>query len=350
MRPALLCLLAFSCAFAQYSTRRDGDVVRLEDTGHRTTVWIMPSRGNSAFRMTVYGKDVLRFPYASLEEYLKGPSRGMAGIPFLGPWANRLDETAFYANGKKYPFNLELGNVRPGRDNHPIHGFLTNATQWQVVEAKSDGGAAWVKSRLEFYRQPQWMAQFPFAHTIEMTYRLRDGALEVATRIDNLSDDPMPVAIGFHPYFQVNDAPRDQWTFGIAARSEWLLSPDKIPTGEKRPIEQFLPKPNGGSLAGLNLDHVFGDLVRDSAGNATMWVQGRSERLDVAFGPNYKAVVVYAPGSQAPFICFEPMAGITDAMNLAHRGKYGELQSIPPGQSWQESFWVKPSGFTAAER
>jgi len=39
------------------------------------------------------------------------------------------------------------------------------------------------------------------------------------------------------------------------------------------------------------------------------------------------------------------MTGITDALNLAHRGVYKELQSIPPGQTWQESFWVKPSGY-----
>ena len=98
---------------------RDGDVVRLEDAKSQTSVSIMPSRGNSAFRMRVKGKDVLRFPYASVEEYLKGGGRGMSGIPFLGPWANRLDETAFYANGKKYPFNMELGNVRPGPEQSP---------------------------------------------------------------------------------------------------------------------------------------------------------------------------------------------------------------------------------------
>ena len=50
-------------------------------------------------------------------------------------------------------------------------------------------------------------------------------------------------------------------------------------------------------------------------------------------------------GAGRDFICFEPMAGITDALNLAHRGLYKELQSIPPGETWQESFWVKPSGF-----
>ena len=31
----------------------------------------------------------------------------MSGIPFMGPWANRLDEQAFYANGRKYAFDMD---------------------------------------------------------------------------------------------------------------------------------------------------------------------------------------------------------------------------------------------------
>jgi aldose 1-epimerase len=339
-----LVLLTTMPAAAQYSVHHEGEVIRLEDTGNQTIVSVMPSHGNSAFDMRVKGKKVLQFPYATVLEYKAG--RGMSGIPFLAPWANRLDEPAFFANGKKYLFNLDLGNVSPGALNHPIHGFLTNASQWEVVEARSDANSAWVTSRLEFYRQPQWMAQFPFAHTIEMTYRLKDGTLEVLTRLHNLSAEPMPVAIGFHPYFQVNDAPRDEWTFGIAARTEWMLSKELIPTGETRPIEQFLPKPQGATLKGLALDHVFGDLIRDSSGKAVMWVRGKSEKIEVGFGPNYRSVVVYSPGGAGrDFICFEPMTGITNALNLAHRGVYRELQSIPPGETWQESFWVKPRGF-----
>ncbi len=39
------------------------------------------------------------------------------------------------------------------------------------------------------------------------------------------------------------------------------------------------------------------------------------------------------------------MAGITDAMNLAHRGVYKDLQYVQPGATWQESFWIRPTGF-----
>jgi aldose 1-epimerase len=336
-----------AAAEPRYSALKTGDVVRLQDAKTQTHVSLIPSVGNVAFDMSVKGQPILRFPYASVEEFKKAPR--LSGIPFLAPWANRLDELGFYANGQHYAFNAELGNVR---GPHPIHGLLSSAAGWEVVALKSDATAAWVTSRLEFFRQPAWMAQFPFAHTIEMTYRLSDGTLEVATRITNQSAVPMPVAIGFHPYFQLTDSPRDDWTVSIGARAQWVLSSDKIPTGETRPIDRFTPNPEQIALRDLSLDDVFGDLVRDGSGRAVMSVKGRSQRIDVLFGPNYRAAVVYAPpaggrgAAQAQgFICFEPMAAITNALNMAQRGLYKELQSIPPGGVWKESFWIRPSGF-----
>jgi aldose 1-epimerase len=80
-----------------------------------------------------------------------------------------------------------------------------------------------------------------------------------------------------------------------------------------------------------------------------MIVRGARQQLDVMFGPNWRSVVVWSPnpGPQIDpnFIAFEPMAGITDATNLAHKGLYRELQSISPGGTWEASFWVRPSGF-----
>ncbi|HET7219823.1 MAG TPA: aldose 1-epimerase, partial [Vicinamibacterales bacterium] len=225
-----------------------------------------------------------------------------------------------------------------------------------VVEAKADSKSAWVTSRLEFFKQPAWMKQFPFAHTIEMTYRLQAGVLEVRTKIDNLSREPMPVSIGFHPYFQLTDSPRDDWMIAVGAKTHWILAANKVPTGETQPIEKVLPSPSAAPLKDFDLDHVFSDLVRDASGRAVMTVKGKSQQLDVVVGPNYRAMVIYAPkpaaaGAATPaaqsrnFICFEPMAGITNAMNAAHKGLYKELQIIPPGGTWQESFWVRPSGF-----
>ena len=95
---------------------------------------------------------------------------------------------------------------------------------------------------------------------------------------------------------------------------------------------------------GNHLDDVFSDLNRVARGRATMTVSGKRQRLDVIVGPNYRSVVVWAPGPQN-FICFEPMAGITNAINMAHQGTYTELQTIATGGTWRESCWIRPGGF-----
>ena len=113
------------------------------------------------------------------------------------------------------------------------------------------------------------MAQFPFAHAIEMTYRLHEGVLEVETVLENLSNAPMPVAVGYHPYFQVPGAPRDAWRAHLPAREHIVLSDQLIPTGERRPVAQTGPRP----LAGTQLDDVFTGLVRDASGKSEFRVE-----------------------------------------------------------------------------
>ena len=373
----LFCMtLATHAQEQQYDARRNGDIVQLEDRKNQTVVSIITSVGNMAYEMKVKGHNILRFTLPSIDD-LRAKPAGMHGIPFMGPWANRLDEQAFYANGKRYAFDMQLGNVSGAI---PIHGFMTRTNQWQVVEVKQDGKAAWVTSRLETQKQPDWMKQWPFPHTIDMTYRLQDGVLEVLTKITNQAVDPMPVSIGYHPFYQLTDSPREEWTVTVPARARWLLQHQKVPTGKTESTDKFFPGFKG-TLKDYNLDDVFSDLVRDAQGRATYSVKGRKQQIDITQGPNYRSLVIYSPnplntglGSQIPppnpnaqpaaaapaaaatpppanplvtpnFICFEPMAGITNALNLAHKGVYKELQYIKPGGTWQESFWIKPSGF-----
>lgn len=73
-------------------------------------------------------------------------------------------------------------------------------------------------------------------------------------------------------------------------------------------------------------------------------VEGAAEKISVLFGPKYIVAVVHAPPGR-DFICFEPMSGPTNAFNLAHSRIYQELQSIQPGGTWRESFWIHPTGY-----
>ena len=210
-----------------------------------------------------------------------------------------------------------------------------------LVSAGADSRSASATSRLEFWKHPEMMAQFPFAHTITMTYRLANGALEVETTIENHSAEPMPVAIGYHPYFQLHDAPRDQWKVHLAAREHLALNGQLIPTGERRAGRSFAdPHPLARRAARRRVQRPGA-----RAGWARPLLGGRARAAHHRdYGPKYTVAVVFAPPGRE-FICFEPMAAITNAFNLAHAGAIQELQSIPPGGQWRESFWVRPSGF-----
>ncbi len=397
-------ILATPAAAQRYTARQDGDVVELADTTAQMNVSVVWSMSN-AWRIQVKGKDLVR-PSATLADFQARP--GLNGMPLLAPFANRLDETAFYANGKKYNFDLEIGNVR---GPIPGTGFVNGTKTWELVEFKADGGSAWVTCKLDFYKNSQFMKQFPFAHTITMTYRLADGTLEVRTRLDNLSNEPMPVVIGYHPIFELPDGNRNDWSVSADAKTHWIEIPQRLPTGETQPIENFFGADRTAIQLGKYalIDDVFTDLVRDANGRATMKLMYNGKELHTILGPKYKTVLMWstplggggggrgggagrggqgqggppagggrpagpAPATSGPFpvdpaqgvkvappavpspdggpapttrgfIAFEPMVAITNALNLAHKGVYKDLQSIPPGGSWEESFWVTTKGY-----
>jgi aldose 1-epimerase len=393
----ILMAAAAPAAAQRYTAKQDGDLVEIADANAQMNVSVIWSMSN-AWRIQVKGKDLVRTA-ATLADFMQRP--GLSGMPLLAPFANRLDETAFYANGKKYNFDLELGNVR---GPIPQTGYVNGSKAWQLVEAKADGKGAWVTCKLDFYKIPAFIKQFPFAHAITMTYRVSEGSLEVRTKIDNLSSEPMPVVIGYHPIFELPDGNRDDWIASLDAKTHWIEIPQRLPTGETQPIENFFGSdPTKIELKKYALiDDVFTDLVRDANGRATMKLTYNGKELDVMLGPKYKTVLAWStplptgPGqgggggrgqgagrgggagtppapsgpfpvdpaqgvkvappavprpADAPapttkgFIAFEPMVAITDALNLAQKGVYKDLQSIPPGGSWEESFWITTRGY-----
>ena len=292
----------------------------------------------------------------------------------------------------------------------PSTGYVNGSKAWQLVEFDADQNSAWVTCKLDFYKNPLYMKQFPFAHTIAMTYRVSGGALEVHTRLDNLSTETMPVVIGYHPIFELPDGNRNDWTVSVDAKTHWIEIPQRLPTGETQPIENFF-NADRQAIALKNyglIDDVFTDLIRDADGRATMTLRYNGKELQTVLGPQYRTVLLWstplgegggrggggrgggavapAPAPAGPFlvdpaqgvrtapaaapatngaaaaagasqqvaargqqnrgfIAFEPMVAVTNALNLAQKGSYKDLQSIPPGGSWEESFWVRTKGY-----
>ena len=377
--------IADAATSARYSVKTIGDIVQMRDNKTDSTVSVLTGTSN-AYEFVVHGKNVISMNIPSTTALRNNP--GLNGVPFLGPFANRIDQMAFYANGKKYNFDPELGNVR---SPVPQQGFLNSTHDWKLVSAKADANSATVVTKLDFYRHPDWMKQFPFAQTYTMTIRLKDGVLEVNTKIDNLSTDPLPVSIGYHPYFALPESDRNHWSLDFGAETHWIETDAHLPTGEKETANTFF----GGDHHNVPLsrftdkrfDEVFSDLDRDAQGRASVVIKGDSHSIKVTAGPKIKTFLLYseilplpgaapaagrggAGGGRGPaptypydgpvvpltapndvprgtrgFIAIEPMVGITDAFNMAQKGQYSELQYIAPGGSWNESIWITPSGY-----
>ena len=325
---------------AEKATDNGVDIVRLTDAARGVEVSIVPSVGNRAYQFKVHGKNVLYFPLPNLTALRNAGGRTLNGVPFLAPWANRIAGAGFWANGKRYTFNSDLGSVRLDHDGIAIHGMLSSSPLWQVTQVKADRRSARVTSRLAFWKYPELMANWPFAHEYEMTYTLADGVLQVTTEVTNLSAEAMPVVLGFHPYFQIPDTPRSAASAHLPVRMHVETDSTLVATGQLTPVQM----PEQVSLKDHTFDDGFTDLVRGADGNATFSVQAGSRKIEIIYGPKYQVAVIYAPPHQN-YICFEPMAAITNGINLAHDGKYPALQSVAPGGSWRESFWIRPTGF-----
>lgn len=316
----------------------------LLDAQRKMDFGLVPDIGNFAYEFKVNGKNAL-IPVESFKAYLEKHWFGW-GIPFLAPFANRIDQEYYYFQGTKYLLNGTLGNIlRAPPNNYALHGLLVFDPRWEVVKTGgSDTEGAFVTSRLEFYKYPDLMAQFPFAHVYEMTYRLKDGKLECTTEVTNVGKSPMPVHFGYHPYFRP-DGPREDWTLGVGAEKHWPASKALIPTGETEPAETFMPGVTKGLVIGKSFfDDGFSGLVRDSEGFGHVWVKGRTEKIEVVYGREFDYAIVYAPLDNS-LICIEPQTGPTNAFNLEHEGKFKGLLVLEAGKTFQASYWIIATGF-----
>ena len=325
---------------AEKTTDHGVDIVRLSDQTRSVEVSIVPSIGNRAYELKVHGNNLLYFPLPDVSAFQKIRGQAFNGIPFLAPWANRIAGAGFWANDKHYSFNPDLGTVRIDPNGIAMHGMLTTSPDWEVMKLNANQNSAHVTSRLQFWKYPELMANWPFAHEYRMTYELKDGVLEVRTTVINLSVEPMPIVLGFHPYFNIPGVPRSEQTAHIAARKHVEADARLVATGALTQADL----PPRVSLKDHTFDDGFTDLVRERDGYATFSVEARGKKIEVLYGPKYQVAVVYAPPGK-DFICFEPMTAITNGINLAHEGKYAELQTVAPGASWLESFFVRFSGF-----
>ena len=243
------------------------------------------------------------------------------GIPFLHPWANRLSCERYVAGGREVLLPAALPRDGNGL---AIHGVLPS--KWRVLRAEADELGATLRATLQFACCPA----FPFPHAVEQRVTLEPAGLRIETMLAATGHVAVPVSFGFHPYFTLPGANREDWLVALPRRRHLLTDERKIP--------------NGKTVQKSGLIRTLGRRVYDDGYDALgpepeFRVAGGGRSLSVCFLAGYPIAQFFAPRGQ-DVVCFEPMTAPTNALVTGRR-----LRWINPGRRCYAAFevCVRPS-------
>src|SRR5262249_54375678 len=114
----------------------------------------------------------------------------------------------------------------------PMHGTMLGRRGWEIVSLDAGRRAARLQARFD-YDDPELLAAFPFPHVVEIDAEV-DGRLLAVTTIVRSGGGPVPIAFGWHDYFQL-PGPRRSWRLRLPACEHLALDRRMIPTGRRAP-------------------------------------------------------------------------------------------------------------------
>lgn len=255
---------------------------------------VAPDRGGAILRFDWRGQPVLR--------PAEGPSILDAACFPLVPFSNRIAQGRFAVDGRE----VRLRPNFPGSDQpHPLHGFGWLAP-WQVV----------VRGECHLVMaQAHPAGEWPWAYRAEQHLALDEGGLALRLAVTNQSADPMPLGLGFHPYFPCDAQTR----YRGLHRGEWHNDAEGIPLSldeRAEPQDWWY----GAPVATRSVDTVY----TGRAGPLEIAWPTRGMRATLTCSDRLAHTVVYSPPG-ADFFCVEPVTNQTDAFNR------GACDALAPG-------------------
>ncbi|MGR2740529.1 aldose 1-epimerase [Billgrantia sp. Q4P2] len=231
------------------------------------------------------------------------------GLYPLVPWSNRIVNGGFRWRGRHYALAPNL----PG-EPLPIHGDGWQQS-WEVMRAS--------KSELVLMLRSVW--QPPFDYRAELRYRLQGSHLAIELEVTHLGESPVPYGIGLHPWL-VRTA---DITIEAPAQGVWEVNQAQLPT-RWRPLEagEEWSFSVASSLPAGSVDNLF----TGWQGSARIAWPARGLGLDLECMPTVERYLVYSPGEEADFFCFEPVSHDVNAHHFADPLAHG-LVELTPGQT-----------------
>ena len=156
----------------------------LQDTDSDSKVEVVPERGGIITRWQLQGRDIF---YMDWERFTNPELSVRGGVPILFPICGNLPHDTYTVKGQQYKLKQ--------------HGFARNSA-WEVTEQSNNSSAGMT---LLLNSSEATRAVYPFDFQVAFTYQVRGNVLTIKQNYTNLSQEILPFATGFHPYFQVED-------------------------------------------------------------------------------------------------------------------------------------------------
>ncbi len=242
---------------------------------------------------------------------------------FLFPWPSRIKDGKYSYEGKTYQLPINEPEKQAA-----IHGIVHHES-FEVVEEWSTVASAGIRLRTV---QDGSYEGYPFPFQFEVRYDLLStGKLDISPIATNTGTEAMPVALGWHPYFQLPGSTVDDWTIYFPAQNQIHLDEAYMMPAGTEPFEAS----EGYKLKGRSLDAIY---ELNEGGYLTQLVsakQGVTLNLEYQRGEgkvNYQVVYTF-PDRQR--VAMEPLTANVDAFNNGEG-----LFILKPGEVYQTTYQV----------
>jgi aldose 1-epimerase len=257
-----------------------------------------PDLGGSILRFDWRGEPIMR----PVPDPSSLPSILDAACFPLVPFSNRIAHGEF-STGER---SIRLRPNFPGSDHpHPLHGFGWLAP-WTVMRHDPH-------ELVMEHRHPA--GEWPWSYRAEQRFVLDADGLTMGLAVTNQGDGPMPLGLGFHPYFVRDESTR----YRGLHRGEWRNDAECIPLSHD---EREAPRDwwEGSPVGRRSVDTVY----TGRAGSLEIVWPERLIRLALDCSDLLAHTVLYTPAGE-DFFCVEPVTNETDAFNR------GRLDLLAPG-------------------
>jgi galactose mutarotase-like enzyme len=265
------------------------------------------------------------------------------GAAFLFPYPNRIrgklsaDGKTLTTEWKGHTITLPANNIgtQPTAERHAMHGLIlkTPVEDLKVVHTADGGSVSGVIHGGNF--DGHWLSKTDLVIKVTLT---ADG-VDASIIAHNVGNESEPVAIAWHPYFNLPSGDRTQVRLHVPASAMAQVDnyDNVFPTGKLVPVAgtpydfQAL---EGKALGGQFLDDNFSHL-QSSGGPIVVTITDPAAHYGVhieGLTPNIKTIQVYAPPAKN-FMAVEHQFNFADPFGKEWGNMDTDMVTLEPGKS-----------------